>query len=88
MKKTIALKCFNVRTIKENNIKVKHQEYIEKEYNRIYKNETKSKIINKFFDNKKMLIVFPRLTVQDINGNIIYIKDLYPKIKTHFYELK
>lgn len=83
----IALNCFNVRTIKENNIEVKHQEYIEKEYNRIYKNETKSKIINKFFDNKKMLSVFPRLTVQDINGNIIYVKDLYPEIKTFFYKL-
>ena len=83
----IALNCFNVRTIKENNIEVKHQEYIEKEYKRIYENETKAELINKFFNNEKMLIVFPRLTVQDINGNIIYVKDLYPEIKTYFYKL-
>lgn len=83
----IALNCFNVRTIKENNIEVKHQKYIEKEYKRIYENETKAELINKFFNNEKMLIVFPRLTVQDINGNIIYVKDLYPEIKTYFYKL-
>lgn len=83
----IAINCFNVRIIKENNIEVKHQEYIEKEYKRIYENETKARLINKFFNNEKMLIVFPRLTVQNINGTIIFVKDLYPEIKTYYYKL-
>ena len=34
-----------------------------------------------------MLITFPRITLQDINGNIINISDLYPEIKTYYYNL-
>ena len=82
----IALSYFNIRTVKENNIEVSHQEYVDKAYENIYNNEFKVKIINKFFNNEKMLKTFPRITVEDINGNIIYVKDLYPEIKTYYYK--
>lgn len=82
----IALSYFNIRTVKENNIQVSHQEYVDKAYEKIYNNEFKVKMINKFFNNEKMLKTFPRITVEDINRNIIYIKDLYPEIKTYYYK--
>ena len=82
----IALSYFNIRTVKENNIEVSHQEYVDKVYEKIYNNEFKVKMINKFFNNEKMLKTFPRITVEDINGNIIYVKDLYPEIKTYYYK--
>lgn len=82
----IALDYFTVRTIKENNIEVKHAEYVDSSYERIYNNEFKVKIINKFWNNEKMLKTFPRLTVQDANGNIIKVRDLYPDIQTYYYK--
>lgn len=83
----LALNYFTIRTIKEKGIEVKNQEYIDNEYEKINKNEVLSNLINKFFNNKKMLITFPRITLQDINGNIINISDLYPEIKTYYYNL-
>ena len=42
------------------------------------------KIINKFFNNEKMLMTFPRLTVEDSNGNIIRVSELYPELRTNY----
>ncbi len=83
----IALNYFNIRVIKENAIEVNHQKYIDTSYDKIYNDEFKVKIINKFLNNDKMLMTFPRLTVQDKSGKIIYIKDLYPEIRTYYLKL-
>lgn len=83
----MALNYFNIRVIKENAIEVKHQDYIDTQYDKIYNNKFKVKIINKFLNNEKMLTVFPRLTVQDKSGKIIYIKDLYPEIRTYYLKI-
>lgn len=82
----IALSYFTIRIIEENNIKVKNHEYIHKAYEKIYNNELRVKVINKFFNNEKMLKIFPRLTIEDINGDIINVRDLYPEIKTYYYK--
>lgn len=80
------LSYFTIRTIKENNITVDNQTYIDESYDRIYNNELKVKLIDQFFNNEKMLKTFPRLTVQDIDGNIINVRDLYPDIQTYYYK--
>lgn len=82
-----ALNFFTIRTIKEKNIEVKNQSYIDREYDRIYGNEKRTKIINKFFSNETMLKTFPRLTLQNKDRQIIYIRDLYPDIRTYYYKL-
>lgn len=81
-----ALSYFTIRTSKEHNIEVRNQKYVDRAYERIYNNEFQVKIINKFFNNEKMLKTFPRVTIEDINGNIIKVKDLYPEIKTYYYK--
>ena len=35
-----------------------------------------------------MLKTFPRITVEDKNGNIIYIKDLYPDVQSYYYKFR
>ena len=80
------LSYFTIRVIEENNIKVKNQEYIDKAYEKIYTNEWKVNLINRFLNNEKMLKTFPRLTVKDIDGNIIYVRELYPEIQTYYYK--
>ena len=80
------LSYFTIRTIKEKNIEVKNQEYIDKAYENIYQDEWKVNLINRFLNNEKMLKTFPRLTVKDVNGNIIFVRDLYPEIQTYYYK--
>lgn len=83
----IALSCFTVRTIKEKNIDVINKEYVDIQYEFIYKNKTIVDLINKFFNNEKVLKTFPRLTIEDSQKNIINVRDLYPEINTYFYKL-
>ena len=71
-------------TTKEKGIEVKNQVYIDEAYEDIYSNELLVKIINKFFNNEKMLMIFPRLTVEDSNGNIIRVSELYPELRTYY----
>ena len=80
------LSYFTIRVIKENNIEVKNQEYIDTAYDRIYNNQWKVELINKFLNDEKMLKTFPRLTVKDLNDNIIYVRELYPEIQTYYYK--
>ena len=82
----IALSYFRIRIVKEFNIEVNNQEYVNQSYDRIYNNEFKVKLINKFFSDKKMLKTFPRLTIQNVYGDIINVRDLYPDIKTYYYK--
>ena len=82
-----ALSFFTVRTIKEKNIQVKNQEYVNLAYEKISKNEFQLKLIEKFFNNQKMLITFPRLTIEHKDGNIIRVSNLYPGIKTYYYKV-
>lgn len=79
-----ALSFFTIRTVREKEITVKNQEYVDKAYDDIYGNELLVKIINKFFNNEKMLMTFPRLTVEDANGNIIRVSELYPELRTYY----
>ena len=66
----VGLSYFRTRVIKENNIEVKDQEEINRKYNKIYNNKTKVWLIDKFLNNEKMLKTFPRITVEDKDGNI------------------
>ena len=84
----IALDYFNIRTVKNNNIQVSHQDYIDRAYERIYNNEFMVKLINKFFNDEKMVKTFPRLTLEDVNGKILFAKDFYPDIKYYYYKFK
>lgn len=79
-----ALSFFTIRTVKEKGIEVKNQVYVDKAYEEIYSNELLVKIINKFFSDEKMLVTFPRLTVEDFNGNIIRVSELYPELRTYY----
>lgn len=79
-----ALSFFNVRTIKEKGIEIKNQDYVDSAYEKIYGNELFVKIINNFFNDEKMLMTFPRLTIEDLRGNIVRVSELYPELRTYY----
>ena len=81
-----ALSFFTIRTIREKGIEVKNQVYVDEAYEDIYSNEILVKLINDFFYDEKMLMTFPRLTVEDANGNIIKVSELYPELRTYYYK--
>ena len=82
----ICLVILTIRTVKEKGIEVKNQVYVDEAYDDIYENELLVKVINKFFNNEKMLMTFPRLTVEDSKGNIIRVSELYPELRTYYYK--
>ncbi len=81
-----ALAFFTIRAVKEKGIEVKNQVYVDEAYEDIYSNEILVKLINDFFYDEKMLMTFPRLTVEDANGNIIKVSELYPELRTYYYK--
>lgn len=81
-----ALSFFTIRTVKEKGIEVKNQVYVDEAYEDIYSNEILVKLINDLFYDEKMLMTFPRLTVEDANGNIIKVSELYPELRTYYYK--
>lgn len=82
-----ALMCFMVRIIKTNNIETKNSARVDSVYETIYNSKIQSKIVDKYFNDKKMLRTFPRLKVQDINGNIIFFSDLLPDITPYYLKI-
>ena len=45
-----------------------------------------SHIINTFFNDTKMVKTYPNLKVQQVDGSMVYFKDLLPNIKPYFFK--
>ena len=71
----------------ENNINVENLEEYKKEYERTYNNKITSDVINKFWNNKKMIKTFPNIKIEDIEGNIIYLNSLLPEIQPYYIKI-
>ena len=52
--------------------------------NRLEKNKFSKKLSNTLFNDNIMLKTYPNLKVQEINGSIVYFKDLLPNIKPYY----
>ena len=79
---------FSIRKVHEYDLDVANKEYIEVQYKKIYENENYSKIINKFFNDEKMIKTFPNLKIQQKDGSIIYFDTLVGDIKPYYYKFK
>lgn len=78
---------FIIRMVVENNINVENLEEYKKEYERTYNNKITSDVINKFWNNKKMIKTFPNIKIEDIEGNIIYLNSLLPEIQPYYIKI-
>ena len=83
-----AISCFMVRMIVENDIQVKNQKYIYKVYDKVDGDEKEAEFVRKYYGDEKMIKTFPRMKIQDKEGNIIYMSDLLPDIQTYYYKIK
>lgn len=81
-----ALKLFFVRKVYENDLQVAGKEQIATMYEEIYQNDKLVNIINKYWNDEKMIKTFPNLKTQDINGNMIYFDCYVGNIKPYYYK--
>ena len=73
--------------IVEKNIKVDNIENVLDEYDSIYNNEILSKIIIKFWNDKKMIRTFPNMKIEDSEGNDVYLDSLLPDIQAYYLKI-
>ena len=82
-----AQKQFINRMIVEKNIKVDNIENVLDEYDSIYNNEILSKIIIKFWNDKKMIRTFPNMKIEDREENNVYLDSLLPDIQAYYLKI-
>lgn len=79
-----AINLFTIRMVAENDLNVENKEIIVQINDELNKSEFRTKLRNNLFSNEKMIKTYPNLKVQQIDGSIIYLKDLCPDIKPYY----
>lgn len=77
-----AQEIFISRIVVENNIEMDNIE----RYQNLYDKTSKNELINKLWDNEKMVKTFPNMKIKDKNDNIIYLRDLLPEIQPYYWK--
>lgn len=81
----MAMNLFLMRMSVENNLNIKNKEQTIQKYNEIYGNAERAEAIHKYWGNKKMIMTYPNVTIKLENGDIVFVKNLLPGIKTYYY---
>lgn len=79
-----AINLFTIRMVAENNLNVENKEIICQINDELNKSNFRTKLRNTFFSNEKMIKTYPNLKVEQIDGTIVYLKDLCPDIKPYY----
>lgn len=84
----IAIECYLTRQAVENELDVPNKEKTIAEYELINSNEKLTAIINKFWNDKKMVMTYPNLTITLNDGSIVKVREYLPEIKPYYYKFK
>ena len=79
-----AINLFTIRMVAEHDLNVENKEFICELNDRINETPLTSKLINTIWDNNKMIKTYPNLKVEQLDGTMVYLKDLCPEIKPYF----
>lgn len=83
----IAMNVFYSRLVYNYNLNIPNSAIYEKNYENILKNEKWSKFTENHFSDKKMLKTYPNLKMEDVDGNIIFVKDVLGDIQPYYIKL-
>ena len=75
-----------IRKSVENNLNIANKKQTIEAYNKIYGNEKLKEFIYKYWNDEKMVLTYPNLTLKLEDGKIMYVKDLTPEIKPYYYK--
>ncbi len=78
---------FITRMVVENNIEVKDIDKRREDYKRIKENDIINKFVDTYWNNKKMILTFPNIKVEDKNKNIVYLDSLLPDIQPYYKKI-
>ena len=84
---SIIVGVFLVRTIHNYDLPVKNRPTIELVYNTIYQYPAISDFFKEHYGDERMIKNFPNMKVEDVQGNMIYFKDLMPQIKPYYIKV-
>lgn len=83
-----AIEMFLVRKTHEYDLPVAQKEEVEKRYEEVYQDKGMVEVINRFFNDEKMIKTFPNLKTQDAEGNMIYLDSYVGDIKPYYYKFE
>lgn len=75
-----------IRKSVENNLNIANKEQTIEAYNKIYGNEKLKEFIYKYWNDEKMVLTYPNLTLKLEDGKIMYVKELTPEIKPYYHK--
>ena len=81
-----AIELFTIRMVAEYNLNVANKENICKINDEINKSNFTRTMRDTFFNDEKMVRTYPNLKVQQIDGSMVYFKDLLPHIKPYYFK--
>lgn len=81
-----AVNLFTIRMVAENDLNVQNKEIIRELNDELNKSEFRTKLRNTLFSNEKMIKTYPNLKVQQVDGSIVYLKDLCPYVKPYYFK--
>lgn len=83
-----AINLFTIRMVSKYNLDVPHKEIICEINSIINESNFRKKLINTIFRNEVMVKTYPNLKVEQIDGTMVYFKDLLPDIKSYYFRFQ
>ena len=84
----IAIDLYLTRQSVLNDLDIPNKERKIEQYNTIYSDNHNVEIINKFWNDEKMVITYPNLTITLSDGTIMRVRELLPDIQPYYYKFK
>lgn len=81
-----AIQLYTIRMIAKYDLNVENKELICELNDKLYDSKFCEKIVNIFFNDKIMIRTYPNLKAQQLDGTMVYFKDLLPDIKPYYFK--
>ena len=82
-----ALKMFFTRLEKNYDLDIKGVEEYSEMYTRLYENPKIEKVVDKYFNDKVIMMTFPNIKITTNDGEIIWICDILKDVPTYYYKV-
>lgn len=83
-----AINVYLTRVCIEKNLLIENKDLTLEYYHKIYDNKEKADFINKYWNNEKMILTYPNLTITLEDGTLKRVADYYPDIKDCYYRFE
>lgn len=83
-----AIQAFLVRMEILNDLNIPNKVQATQLYENIYGNERLANFIYRHWGDEKMIKTFPNLKIEDVNGDVIHMKQLLPHIKPYYFRVE